>query len=79
MVPLGRCGVDGPDFTSGGAGFFIARAVVADKTDDLLAVHGHLDLGLAIFNGLAPVSLALFDRHGFQLLVWHQPFVDLLG
>jgi hypothetical protein len=38
-----------------------------------------LHLGLAIFNGFAPVGLALFYRHGFQLLVWHQTFVSLLG
>ena len=77
---MGRGGVDGPDLTGGGAGLFIARAVVAHKADDLLAVDRHLDLGLAIFNGLAPVGLALFDRrHGFQLLVWHQSFVSLLG
>ncbi|MNV86922.1 hypothetical protein D3C71_1809950 [compost metagenome] len=79
LVPMRGSRVDGPDFTGGGAGLFVARAVVADKTDDLLAVDSHLDLGLAIFNGFAPVSLALFNRQGFQLLVGYQPFVDLLG
>ena len=35
LVPVRGSGVDGPDFTGGGAGLFIARAVVADEADDL--------------------------------------------
>src|SRR5690606_36674704 len=78
--PVRRRGVDGPDLARGGTGLGIARTVEADEADDLVAVDRHLDLGLAVLDGLAPVGLALFHRgHGFQLIVWHEPAVGLQG
>jgi hypothetical protein len=74
LAPVGGGAVDGPDLTGGGAGLFVAGAVETDKAHDLVTIHGHLDLGLGIFNGFAPVGLALFDGEGLQLLVGHQSF-----
>ena len=76
LVPMRWRHINRPDFTHGRAGLGIARAVKADKADQLVAVRGHQHLRLAVFNRFAPVGLALFHRHLGEVVIGHQVFIS---
>ena len=79
LPPIGRQDVQRPDLAHGRGRALVARAVKADKANDLIAFANHLHLRLAVLDGFAPQGLTFFDRGRSKLLVGQQPLVGSLG